>query len=403
MTDGKVLPFLGKLICDARLGDAQMESNRSGCARSQLSRPSPATALTTVAVLVAACVGLSVCELFPLTVERGIYVPPDTSASPDGGDVTPVKTFSLVQSGPVALMLNTFGSPTAWAPHLGTAFDSNLTNALSRVPVKAKLQALLTLLVSEGDPAERAELVTKLQALLKLPEDVLLQVLEHPDLVEFNKMLDAVFLGDTELWWFEVQLDKISVVPVTKTTSRIDVSGKPAFMFDSTAAAHTDSGGQPTSGLKALSPTSSESQTPSEPQVSMTMVSRSVPDAGVTTFDAPVSSDVQVSRFSESAPAMDVKASAAPGPDPTLVASPPLSNAEISNAAVGIEPTPSSEVFDTGNRFQPGETVESSPASSASLPTETDTPPPPAADEAANGTPSSDQNESGTPGDDPSP
>jgi hypothetical protein len=388
-------------------GDAQMQSNRSGCVRSQLSRPSPATAFTTVAVLVAASVGVSACEIFPLTVETGIYVPPETSALPDGGDVSPVKTFSLVQSGPVALMLNTSWSPAAVPPHLGTAFDSDLMDALSRVPVKAKLQALLTLLMSEADPAERAELVTKLQALLKLPEDVLLQVLQHPDLAEFNKMLDAVFLGDTELWWFEVQLDKINVVPVTKTTSRIDVSGKPAFMFDSTAAAHTDSAGQPTSGLKALSPTSSEPQQPSEPQVSMTMVSRSVPDAGVTTLEAPESGDdVQASRFSESAPAMDVKASAAPSPDPGLVASPPLSNAEISNAAIGIEPTPSSEAFDTGNRFEPGETVESPPASSASPATETDTPNPPAADEAANGTPSkpsSDQNESGPPGDDPSP
>jgi hypothetical protein len=68
-----------------------------------------------------------------------------------------------------------------------------------------------TLLVSETDPAERADLEAKLQTLLKLPEDVLLQVLQHPDLADFNKMLDAVFLGDIELWWIESQLDKFTL------------------------------------------------------------------------------------------------------------------------------------------------------------------------------------------------
>ena len=100
-------------------------------------------------------------------------------------------------------------------------------SALSLVPVKTKLQMLLTLLVSETDPAESADLQAKLQALLELPEDVLLQVLQHPDLADFNKMLDAVFVGESELWWIEFQLDKINVVPVTETKDRIDVSGQP--------------------------------------------------------------------------------------------------------------------------------------------------------------------------------
>jgi hypothetical protein len=356
-------------------------------------------------LLAASVVAINAWALFPSPDHSGHYVRlPETSTS-SAADVesaregvvgSPVNAYRLIAAKLVSSKPTTNGLMTSAAP-LTAAYPS-LMSALSLVPVKAKLQVLLTLLVSETDPAERADLQAKLQALLKLPEDVLVQVLQHPDLADFNKMLDAVFLGETELWWIEFQLDKINVVPVTKTTDRIDVSGKPAFVFDSTAAAHTDKGGPSTSGLKSLPPTSSE------PQVSSTTVSRSVPEADVATFVAPASSDVQVSQFSMSAPVMDVVPSAAPspGPDPSPApGAPPVaspapapSNAEISRDPIETEPTASPDVFDTGNKFEP-ETKPSEPVTNNPVATETATPSTPSPGADAN-PPSDDSNDGGT-------
>ena len=136
-----------------------------------------------------------------------------------------------------------------WADGVGT--PSPVVN-VSLVPVRSKLQALLMLLYSQSGDVDPAALEAKLQALLKLPDSVLAQLMEHPDLADLNKMLDAVFLGTSDLSGVKTELDKIDIVPVPETSDRIDISGKPAYIFDSTVAAHKDKGAPSTSGLKSL-------------------------------------------------------------------------------------------------------------------------------------------------------
>jgi hypothetical protein len=373
-------------------------------------------------LFLSAVVAINAWALFPSSDESGNDVPlPDSIASAldmesvDGGGAGGSTPYSLARAELVDFMKTTpGGTATAPSPRAAAAPSSeaiaypNLLNALSRVPVKAKLRVLLTLLVSEADPVKQADLQTKLQALLKLPDDVLLQVLQHPDLADFSKMLDAVFLGDTELWWIESQLDKIDIVPVTTTTDRIDVSGRPAYMFDSTAVAHNGDGGQASPALKSLAPSSAP------PQGAMMKVSQVEEAGGFTTFAAPpTSNDVQVNEFSMSAPVVDVAPSAAPAPSPepspAPVASLASTNAEISHDAVETQPTTSPDVFDGGNRFEPGTTVSEPTIQNTTAP-ETATPstastPPPADDTANNSpsTPSDNGNEGGTsPGSEPS-
>ena len=299
------------------------------------------------------------------------------------------------------------GVATSAAP-LTAAFP-NLLNALGRVPVKAKLQVLLTLLMSESAPAQRADLLAKLQGLLKLPEYVLLEILQHPDLADFNKMLDAVFFGDTELWWIASELNRIDVVPVTATSDRIDVSGKPAYLFNSTSVAHNGDGGQASPALKSLAPASAA------PQGAMMKLSQVEETGGVTTFAAaPMSNDVQVNEFSMSAPAAEVVPSPAPSPAPEPSPAPAASlapastNAEISRGTGETQLTTSPDVFDGGNRFEPGATI-SGPTTQNTPGSETATPsssaPPPADDGTNNspGAPSENTNEGGpSPGSEPS-
>ena len=264
-----------------------------------------------------------------------------------------------------------------------------LSGAVDIVPVKVKLQALLTLLASEADSAKRVDLQAILLAMLKLPEEVLLQVLQHPDLVDFNKMLTAVFLGDTDLWWIEFQLTKIAVVPVTTTTSRIDVGGAPAFVFDSAVAARPENGGSPTAGLRALPPSPSPQQAPASIQAPVQFsVPASVPDAVATPMVAlaPATIDVQPSPPVVSADVMTV----APSPDPipapsverSLTLAPdttPIPSADptppeptVTAAPIESGDTQSTAVFDNGNKFSP-ETKQPEPSVNNSSTTETGT------------------------------
>ena len=83
-----------------------------------------------------------------------------------------------------------------------------------------------------------AALEAKLQALLTLPDSVLAQLMEHPDLADLNKMLDAVFLGTSDLSGVKTELDKIDVTSVPAPSEKIDVvkvNGKPAYIVHSPA------------------------------------------------------------------------------------------------------------------------------------------------------------------------
>jgi hypothetical protein len=53
-----------------------------------------------------------------------------------------------------------------------------------------------------------AALEAKLRALLKLPDSVLAQLMEHPDLASLNELLDAVVLGKSDLPGLKTELDK---------------------------------------------------------------------------------------------------------------------------------------------------------------------------------------------------
>jgi hypothetical protein len=167
------------------------------------------------AVVLAAVVAVSGWALFPSSVESGIYVPLPEASAPSAAHVKSSRevvggdkpsrpdAISLIATESVSSKPTMYG-PTTWYP--SPAADVSL------VPLRSKLQALLMLLYSQPDAADSAALEATLQALLKLPDSVLAQLMEHPDLAELNKMLDAVFQGTSDLSEVKTELDKIEVV-----------------------------------------------------------------------------------------------------------------------------------------------------------------------------------------------
>ena len=186
-------------------------------------------------------VAISAWALFPSTVERGIYVPPPEMAPPSAADVNsagkgltgnPLELaradFRLMEAKLDTSTPTMYGSATVWYP-------SPAAN-VSVVSVRSKLQALLMLLYSQSGDVDPAALEAKLQALLTLPDSVLAQLMEHPDLADLNKMLDAVFLGKSDLSGVKTELDKIEVTSVPAPTENIDVvtvNGNPAYIVHS--------------------------------------------------------------------------------------------------------------------------------------------------------------------------
>ena len=188
-------------------------------------------------VLIASGVAIYAWALFPSTVETGIYVPPPETPTPPAADVNSARKgltgnpparadVSLMEAKPDTSTPTMYGSATVWYP-------SPAAN-VSVVSVRSKLQALLMLLYSQsGDVDDPAALEAKLQALLTLPDSVLAQLMEHPDLADLNKMLDAVFLGTSDLSGVKTELDKIDVTSVPTPTENLDVvtvNGNPAYI-----------------------------------------------------------------------------------------------------------------------------------------------------------------------------
>jgi hypothetical protein len=194
-----------------------------------------------LALLVASGVAISAWALFPSTVERGIYVPPPEMAPPSAADVSsagkgltgnPLELaradFRLMEAKLDTSTPTMYGSATVWYPSLAAN--------VSVVSVRSKLQALLMLLHSQSGGVDPAALEAKLQALLTLPDSVLAQLMEHPDLADLNKMLDAVFLGESDLSGVKTELDKIEVTSVPAPTENIvvvKVNGNPAYIVHS--------------------------------------------------------------------------------------------------------------------------------------------------------------------------
>ena len=190
-------------------------------------------------VLLASGVAISAWALFPTTVERGIYVPLPETSTPSAADVksaregvvgSPFNAYTLINAKLVSSKPTMYGVVTARYP--------SLVVDVSLVPLRSKLQALLMRLYSQSGDLDPAALEAKLRALLKLPDSVLAQLMEHPDLAALNKMLDAVFRGTSDLSGVKTELDKIDVTSVPGPSEQIDVikvNGKPAYIVHSPA------------------------------------------------------------------------------------------------------------------------------------------------------------------------
>src|SRR6476620_2037847 len=233
-------------------------------------------------VVVALAVAIWWWALFPSTVESGISVPLPEWATPSAADVKSAREgvaanpLELSRANAFRLMDAKRVSSEATIYGLVTARYSNPMVKVSLVPVRSKLQALLMLLYSQSGDVDPAALEAKLQALLTLPDSVLAQLMEHPDLADLNKMLDAVFLGTTDLSGIKTELDKIDVTSVPTPSEQIDVvkvNDKPAYIVHTSAV---QNGPENAAGSPVSAP-----PPPCEP-VTVTMLSHVEAPAGLT-------------------------------------------------------------------------------------------------------------------------
>jgi len=235
-------------------------------------------------VLVAtAAVATNAWALFRLPDESGPDVPRVTASPPSAADVNSARQgvagnpLELSRANAFRLMdANLVPSKPTMYGLVTVRYPSPMV-AVSVVPLRSKLQALLMLLYSQSGDVDPAALEAKLQALLTLPDSVLAQLMDHPDLADLNKMLDAVFLGTSDLSGVKTELDKIDVTSVPGPSEQIDVikvNGKPAYIVHSPAV---QNGTENAAG----SPLSAPPPPPGEP-VTVTVVSQVEAPAGLT-------------------------------------------------------------------------------------------------------------------------
>jgi hypothetical protein len=296
--------------------------------------------------------------LLPSTGESGIRVPLPEASTPSAADVNSAREgvagnpLELSRANALTLMAaqlvsskpTMYGS-TAWYP-------SPVAN-VSQVSVRSKLQALLMMLYSQSGVADPAALEAKLQALLTLPDSVLAQLMEHPDLADLNKTLDAVFLGTTDLSGVKTELDKIDVTSVPGPSEKIDVvnvNGKPAYIVHTPAVQMrtVDAAGSPVS--------------PPPPGGPVTVVSL------VQATASQIMSAFTVAPTSEQlapppAPASQIMSAFTVAPTSEQLAPPPspTSTPTATTPTKSVEPTSaartSNDVMTSGNKFEPGETA----------------------------------------------
>jgi hypothetical protein len=198
-------------------------------------------------VLVAtAAVAINAWALFPSRGEPGSDVQLPTTSPPSAAVKSALDgvvgeyirsrgdSFTLNAAERVSSKPKVYG-PTAWKP-------SPVAN-VSQVSLRSKLQALLMMLYSQSGVVDPAALEAKLQALLRLPDSVLAQLMQHPDLADLNKALDAVFLGTTDLSKVKTELDKIDVTSTPGPSEKIDVvkvNGRPTYIVHSPVVQGTE-------------------------------------------------------------------------------------------------------------------------------------------------------------------
>lgn len=219
----------------------------------------------------------------------------------------------------------------------------NLMAALSQVPIREKLEAVLALLGAKvEDPTEREAMQAKLRSLLDLPDSVLVQLIELPELAEFSEMLDRTYLGESELWWVEDQLNNIDVIPVTATSDRIMVAGRPTYIYDSAASSRPVGNGERASELRSIS-----APEPSPQQSKVAAVSQPV--------SQPVSVDVPAAESTEPA-AFSARSMVAVEPTAEIAADEPT-NSQVAKSSEGAKPaiggnrTALHADFDGGRQF----------------------------------------------------
>lgn len=304
-------------------------------------------------VLLASGVAIQAWALFPSTVESGISVPLPEASTPSAVDVNSAREGVVGSPVNASRLINAklVSTPTMYG--LVTARYSSPVVDVSLVPLRSKLQALLMLLYSQSGDVDPAALEAKLQALLQLPDSVLEQLMEHPDLADLNKMLDAVFLGTSDLSGVKTELDKIDVTSVPGTSEQIQVvkvNGKPAYTVHSPAV---DNGTE----NSAVSPVSAQPPPPGEP---MTMASQFEAPAGLTAsaFTLAPSSEPLTpppAPAGLAAPALMLAPSSeqfTPPPAPTPTPEIPKSLEEPTGT-----PQTSLDDLNSGNMFKPGETA----------------------------------------------
>lgn len=193
-------------------------------------------------VLLVSGVAINAWALYPSAVESGVYVPLPQGLPPVAAEAHPLRDAAGDLSVPTRRisfsLMDTGRSPVAPASY-GSFSHASVALAVAMVPLRSKLQALLMLLYSRyGHDMDMAALELKLQALLRLPDSLLAQLIHHPDLAGLVTVLDAVFLDSRDLSGIRTELDKIDISSTTGPTEQIDVvtiSGRQAFIVYSPA------------------------------------------------------------------------------------------------------------------------------------------------------------------------
>lgn len=203
------------------------------------------------AVLFVAGVAINVWALFPSAVESGVLVPLPSAAKPDVTkpavvDAESGGTGSRDPSRGMAFRLLEFDPVSSHSTTHRSVQYSGVAVSVGTLPVRSKLQALLLLLSAQyGDDVHAMALQLKLQALLKLPDSVLAQLMHHPELANLNTLLDGMYLGAPDLSGVRTELDKITVSSTAGPTEQIDVvtiNGEPAYVVHSPLAENTTDG-----------------------------------------------------------------------------------------------------------------------------------------------------------------
>jgi hypothetical protein len=318
---------------------------RSGCAPYAKSRE-------LVAILAASGIVISGWALFPSTVETGTYVPLPVASAPsasvirhadlDVADrVAPSAGAPLGLAGPTA--------PSSTAP-IRIRYAS-ATVDVAQIPVRAKLQALLSMLYSQSGEFDPAELEAKIEALLKLPDDVLAQLMAHPDLEALNTVLDAVFRGTSQVRDVKAELDKIDVTSVPGPAEEVrvvKVSGKTAYTVRTSTAEPRTTTESVAVARESMVPAVTLAS-PSDEQTAVAPPPPPPPAPMMRTMALAVVPDAALPPAAAAPSAVDAPPASTPpsSPEPTH---PPAPSADP-------PPTTAGDVMSSGNKFEPGETV----------------------------------------------